>query len=142
MSDCTYSQQIEAYHDGELPQAARAEVERHVEACASCAGMLARLEGISQLFNDAPPIRLSQMSLARLHGNLDLLTDRALLRLARVMTGVAAAIILCGSLWLVRSRPVVTVVPSQISYVLQSEEAASSLDAVSSADLVMQELSY
>jgi anti-sigma factor RsiW len=145
MPDCTYSEKIEAYHDGELDTAARAEVERHLESCGPCAALLMRIQDMSRLFADAAPVRLSQIGLARLHANLDLLTDRGLLRLARVMTGLAAAVLVCGTLWLVRTRPAAApVTPTQLSYVLQAEEQvlASTDSGSSSNDWMVQELSY
>ena len=142
MSDCKYNhEQLEAYHDGELDAGARAEVERHLESCEGCSSILMGIEATSRLFTEAEPIRLSQIGMARLHANLELLTDRGLLRLARVMTGLAASVLVVGSLWLVRSHPPAQANAASAPLVAMLDESAS-VSAVDPgpADWVVTEL--
>jgi anti-sigma factor RsiW len=101
MSDCSFTQQIDAYHDGELDAARRADVERHLAQCADCAAALERLRSMSRWFADAPAPRLSQISLQRLHRRVDAVMDEGLLWTARILSGIAAAVLIVGSIWLV-----------------------------------------
>jgi anti-sigma factor RsiW len=125
MADCSYRSTVEAYHDGELDAARGAEFERHLASCQPCTAELAGLRKMSGVFAAAPVNRLSQIGLYRLHANLDLLTDRGLLWLARVMTGLAASVLVVGSIWLTRAKPAVPVNGSVISLALQAEESAT-----------------
>ena len=125
MSNCTYHVRLEAFHDGELDAVARIEVARHLETCPACTAELVDIRGISQLFSNAPVPRLSQISLHRLHANLNLLTDRGLLKIARILTGLAASVLVLGSLWLTRSSSVapVTHAPSLVAFLDESSAA-------------------
>jgi anti-sigma factor RsiW len=147
---CTCESRLSAYHDGELDSAARAEVERHLASCPACARRLAAFRGISRLFADAPLTRLSQIAMHRLHANMDLVIDRGLFRLARVLSGVAAVVVIAGSVWLARSRPAQTTATpaapaSVVALVLQTEESLQQQQQTASAepapsDWIVQEL--
>jgi hypothetical protein len=67
---------------------------------------------MSRWFADAPAPRLSQISLQRLHRRVDAVMDEGLLWTARVLSGMAAAVLIVGSIWLVHasSAPRSTVV--------------------------------
>jgi anti-sigma factor RsiW len=134
MADCSYRSWLQAYHDGELDAPRAADLERHVASCPPCAEDLAALGEISRWFAAAPVDRLSPIGLYRLHSNLDLLTDRGLLWLARVLTGVAAAVLVVGSIWLMRAKPAAPVNGSVISLALQVEESAVPNAEVSQAE--------
>ena len=143
MFDCNEHQKLEAYHDRQLDAVSRAEIEQHLAACGNCSADLAELQNVSRLFADYPVARLSQISLYRLHSNLDLLTDRGLLRLARVMTGLAASVLLLGSLWLMRPHSVVTPVNTSVALLpLQIEEQSLASNDPSPSDWMVAELSY
>ncbi len=49
MSCNTIAEQIHPYMDGELPEPARAEVQRHLAACAACREALAAFQGLGRL---------------------------------------------------------------------------------------------
>ena len=138
ISDCTYHACLEAFHDGELDAAARADVSRHLETCSTCASELSNIQSTSRLFDEAPVPRLSQISLYRLHANLDLLTDRGLLKIARILTGLAASVVVAGSLWLMRPSPV-TQVSSAPSLVAFLDESAAVPAEPGPSDWVMTE---
>ena len=123
MADCSYCSMLEAFHDGELDAARGADFDRHLASCPACAADLAALREMSRHFAVAPVHRLSQIGLYRLHANLDLLTDRGLLWLARVLTGLAASVLVIGSIWLTRAKPPTPVNGSAISLALQVEES-------------------
>jgi anti-sigma factor RsiW len=102
MSDCPYTQQVSAYHDGELDAGRRGEMDRHLAQCPGCAAALEQLRSMSRWFADSQSPRLSQISLARVHRRVEAVMDEALVRTARILSVIAAAVLIVGSIWLVR----------------------------------------
>ena len=100
MSDCPFSQQLGAYHDGELDAQGRAAVERHLQQCSVCAAELAQLRALSGLFASAQQPRLSQISMHRLHRRVDVIMDEGIVRIARFTSAAAAAVLLVCSILL------------------------------------------
>jgi anti-sigma factor RsiW len=100
--NCEFSQQLEAYHDGELPVDAHAAMQAHLLSCPACSQQLAELAAMSNLFATAPVPRLSQISQHRLHHKLTDEMDRGLVRLAWSLSAVAAGIMVVGSAWLMQ----------------------------------------
>ena len=66
MFDCGNRVRLDAYHDGELSPAGRADVEAHLRDCPSCAAELAAIRGMSAAFADAAPREPSHEQLLRL----------------------------------------------------------------------------
>jgi hypothetical protein len=97
MSTCPNSQQISAYHDGELDAAARQEVGRHLSQCAACARELEDFGAMSGIFASAARPRLSQMSLYRIHNKADSVMDEGLVRTARMLSAIAACVLVTAS---------------------------------------------
>jgi anti-sigma factor RsiW len=105
MATCPTSQLLSAYHDGELDQALRLEIERHLPECPACRAEIARLEAMSALFAQAPAAKLSQIGLHRLHRQVDEAMEEWLIRFVRVLNTVAACVLIAGSAFLmVRAR--------------------------------------
>jgi len=110
MASCPTSQQLSAYHDGELDEALRLEIQRHLPACPACSAELARLGALSSLVTAAPAAKLSheklsQMGLHRLHRRVEQAMEEGLMRFVRVLNTVAACVLIAGSAFLVmRSR--------------------------------------
>jgi anti-sigma factor RsiW len=102
MSNCSFNPQLDAYHDGELTADARAAFESHLRDCPACSEQLAQLRAMSQMFANAPQLRLSQIALHRLHGRIDAGADQGLLRLGWTINAIAASLLLVGSVWLTR----------------------------------------
>ncbi len=100
MFACKYARQISAYHDGELPPARAAEVEKHLPACALCAEELKRLQAVSRLVASARIPQMSPALLGRLHGSVGSFNEVVVLRLARWATELAAAVLVACSLWI------------------------------------------
>ena len=126
MSDCNENIRLGAYHDGELTPDEAARVEAHVRDCPACAEELRALRQISGLFAagaglDVPELR--PMKLAQVHRAIDAEGNIGLLRLVRQLTGVAAAILVGGTVWLVSTSGAGPVAPAGVS-----------ADAVSVAD--------
>jgi anti-sigma factor RsiW len=104
MKACAFNDKIEAYHDGELDASDRAAVEAHLAECGECSARLTELRAMSDLLTSASATRpaLSQIALHRLHHRLQSVTDRGLIRLGWALSGVAASLLLIGSVWLTR----------------------------------------
>ena len=100
MASCPFNEQMSAFHDGEVDDARRAEIQAHLHDCPSCAAELDRLEVVSRLLTAAPAARLSQIGLHRLHRRMDQAMEEGLLRFVRVFNAVAACVLVAGSAWL------------------------------------------
>jgi len=94
---CDNLPRVSAYHDGELPEAAAAEGERHLAACDACA---AELEGYRAMSRSLEGIELPKLpNSARRRLRLALEEERASsrLRIVRALTAVAASIFLVAA---------------------------------------------
>jgi anti-sigma factor RsiW len=106
MSDCSFNQQISAYHDGELDSSRREEVERHLLQCPACSAELTELRKMSNLFVEraAPQPKLSQISLYRLHQQTQKVMEDGLVRIARAISAIAACVLVASSAWLMHTN--------------------------------------
>lgn len=99
-------EQIQFYYDRALPDAERAEVGAHLDACAECAAELARLSALGEFLRTGAPELPTAQSLSPLFarvraGRMARLHEPRVIRLAKWLTSAAAAIMLgCGgALW-------------------------------------------
>ncbi|HEY8666258.1 MAG TPA: zf-HC2 domain-containing protein [Tepidisphaeraceae bacterium] len=104
MNDCLTSEELSAFHDGELDERGRAVAAQHLAECPACARELARLAAMSQLFVQSPDVHLSQIATARLHRRVDAAMEQGLLRIAWTLSGLAASVLLAGSMWLMHEH--------------------------------------
>jgi anti-sigma factor RsiW len=95
-------QQLSAYHDGELPSDQRSLLAAHLAWCEACLKRIDRLTQMSSLLSHSAPNGMSQIALRRLHAKLDEVIERGLIRWAWEVSGVAAAILIVGSVMLAR----------------------------------------
>jgi anti-sigma factor RsiW len=97
-------QQLSAYHDGELPAAEREALSAHLLLCKLCMDRIDQLKQISSMIATSTPVGMSQIALHRLHARLDEVMEpvweRGLIRWAWEVSGIAAAILVVGSIWL------------------------------------------
>src|SRR5438105_680151 len=98
MSVCPFDQQLSAYHDGELAATARETIDRHLRECAACVAQLERLAAMSGLFASEFRDELSPFSMRRLHRHVELAMERGVRRLAWTMSGLAASVLVAGSI--------------------------------------------
>jgi len=103
VSECQYAGRLSAYHDEELPPAARAEVQAHLACCPACAAELARLARLSAALSGLARPRIGPQAIQRLHQGIDMLPSVALGRLAGALTAVAASILIACGAWLLSS---------------------------------------
>ncbi len=96
MAGCPTSEQLSAFHDGELDEVRRAEIEEHLRRCGSCGAEMERLQAISRVVG-ALVAKLSPIGLHRLHRRVDQAMEEGLLRLVRVLNAMAACVLIAGS---------------------------------------------
>lgn len=127
MVPCPTNSEWSAYHDGELDEARRRELEEHLALCAACMAQLNELQMLSGMFASAPVPVLSPIGMHRLHNGVDGAMDQGLLRLARAMSAIAACVLLVGSFWLTRMRdePATAAPPWVIAHNLDEQSVQS-----------------
>jgi anti-sigma factor RsiW len=99
MVDCENRVRLDAYHDGELSPAERADAEAHLRDCPSCAAELAAIRRVCGAFADTGPREPSYEQLLGLARSVraEPFDARMLLRFFRT-TAVAAAVLLALTL--------------------------------------------
>jgi anti-sigma factor RsiW len=97
-------QQLSAYHDGELAPADREALSAHLLLCKLCMDRIEQLKQISSIIASSTPVGMSQIALHRLHARIDEVMEpvweKGLIRWAWEVSGIAAAILLVGSIYL------------------------------------------
>jgi anti-sigma factor RsiW len=104
MAACEWTIRLSAYHDGELSPAEAAIVERHLAECPACQRELRQLRRLSLIVGRAEAAAPSATTVASIKRQLEWEGNPMVLHLARRMTGVAAAVLLAGALWLVTAN--------------------------------------
>lgn len=102
MANCNFNDKLQALYDGELSAADAAAFQNHLDTCPPCAAQLAGLQSLSQLFSAVAIPPLSQIGLHRLHQRVNQEMDRGLIKMGWALSGIAAAIMLLASMWLLR----------------------------------------
>ena len=126
MNTCEFETRLSAYHDNELSAADRAAVEQHLTGCADCRAELASIVSMSTVFALNVPAGLSQIGQHRLHKNIDRQLERSLVRLSWALSGIAAAIVVVGSIWLQRAGTnVMYLPPEQVAFVPDTNSDAA-----------------
>jgi len=100
MTECGRAQHLSAYYDGELPAAAAAEFEEHLRQCPDCAAELAGLRELSRLLGKLAERKIPSRVLHRLHRSADYSSRAGFRRMAKVVSAVAAIVLLVCSAWL------------------------------------------
>jgi len=93
MSECEHASRLGAYHDGELPEAWAADVERHVSGCPACAAELDRLRALSRMCGSAAKPQMSPAAIERLQMKMEGLPGLGLRRMAEAVAACAASIL-------------------------------------------------
>lgn len=101
---CDREAEVHAYHDRQLPPAAREAFEQHLAECPSCAELLRQLRGVTGLILSAPMPQIPANVNARYYAAWNASSQRGILRIASWLTAAAAAA-LVGSLLLLPGTP-------------------------------------
>jgi len=107
METCDYIPWVGAYHDGELPEDRRIELERHLPGCEQCLAELDDLRQLSHMLASEHRPSMASAAAARFHRHVDAMTERSLVRFAELLSGVAAAVLLAAGVWSVQTSEVV-----------------------------------
>lgn len=99
MNHCEFSEQLNAYLDGELPEERRIALEQHMAACQQCVSEIASLRQISGMLKQWDGPQLSMIAMARLHRAIDAEGFNRLRRLALSLSSLAATLALATMLW-------------------------------------------
>src|SRR5262245_60097146 len=100
MEQCPQISSISAYHDGELNDTRRADVEAHLKNCAECAAELVELRRLSGLIAGEAVMAIPPEFTRKLHGQVDEMTDSSVLRFAQILSGIAAVLMIGVGGWL------------------------------------------
>lgn len=114
MRVCRHISRISAYYDGEVTPEERRFLDAHVGRCPGCMAELEGFRSLSRLLSAAGMPEAPEQCSQRLHQRVRSFSDRRVLRMARMLTAVAASVIvLCGGwLWQASMRPQVPSNPS------------------------------
>jgi anti-sigma factor RsiW len=96
--NCELSNQLHAYHDGELPAAERGAIESHLKNCSECSALLSELQSLSRFIAAAPMAQMSNDAMHRLQNRRYVLPDAGVLKIAGWLTAAAAAVLLAALL--------------------------------------------
>ena len=99
---CQRSQQLHAWHDGQLSEHDRAVFGEHLAGCAQCQEDLRQISALSRLFFTVRASAIPPDVLHRLHQSSGMLRGRAIMRFARRLTIAAAMILAIGAVALMR----------------------------------------
>jgi anti-sigma factor RsiW len=113
------------YHDGELPEARRREVETHMSQCPACLSELAEIRELSRQIGESPRAALSGSALQRLHAHVEMLGERSVLRFAGALSAVAASVLVAAMVGLFTASAARTSRPTPMSSVTPAWESAA-----------------
>lgn len=105
MNTCVYSNQISAYHDGELNPQQRLSFEQHLANCPACQTELKQTRRLSDLITSAAPRRMSQRARQNLYALAPEIGQGVYIRIAEWTTALAASILIAASAWIFYSQP-------------------------------------
>jgi anti-sigma factor RsiW len=110
MQDCQFKSRLSAYHDAELSAAETEAVNEHLPTCETCSSELGTIREVSAALSTYEPETISQIELARLHRAIDRVDDRGLIRLAGMLSAVAASVLIICMAWMSQSSLPATIV--------------------------------
>ena len=102
MAACIYSYKLNAYHDNELSHKEHRKLEQHIRGCPYCSRDLEQLQRLSGLISSVSIPDIPDDMAKRLHQRLDSLREKALLRMASMLSSVALVLLVVSSILLLR----------------------------------------
>jgi anti-sigma factor RsiW len=105
METCPYSPQISAYHDGELADEARCQLEQHLtSACPACVLELQQWRKLSSMLISMAAPALPDRARQKLYRLAPVVREASFIRLAEWTTALAASVLIAVSAWMMISR--------------------------------------
>lgn len=100
MTDCPYTDRIDAYHDQAMSLFEADWMAEHVRTCPACAQRLLQTRDISHAFDKFARDPMPADAKSRLQSAIQIAAQRGPARFAWEMTGIAATILVAASIWL------------------------------------------
>jgi anti-sigma factor RsiW len=100
MTACERARQLSAYYDGELPEDEQNAMRQHLLECPFCRQELRVLKATSGFLREGAKIPVPERLRARLHKPGRYVREVVVLRVARRLTAMAAAVLLVAGVWL------------------------------------------
>ena len=100
MENCPFTKQLGIYYDNELSDSEMSEFEQHLRSCDDCQQQLEQLEKLSLLIKPAANTPLPPAVTDRLHTKIDHYSTSVIRNMARIMTSIAATILITCSVLL------------------------------------------
>jgi anti-sigma factor RsiW len=144
MEPCQYITWIGPMLDGELDAQRRAALEAHLPGCPACQDELETLQQLgAMLRTELKRPSINAAALQHLHAQVDDSGDRSLRHLAEALSGLAAAILIGCSLWLVRTPSVQASdqLPPWVSLASLRPQPAQVPQSMQTAEWIFSELS-
>jgi anti-sigma factor RsiW len=130
--------------DGELDAQRGSALEAHLPACPACQAELEALQQLgTMLRTELKPPPIDAAALQHLHAQVDDFGDRSLRHMAEALSGLAAAILIACSLWLVRAPSVQASdqIPPWVSLASLRPQPAQVPQSMQTAEWIFSELS-
>ncbi|UCG64806.1 MAG: zf-HC2 domain-containing protein [Deltaproteobacteria bacterium] len=102
MAVCIYSHKLDAYYDNELSHEEHRKLEQHIRGCPYCSGDLEQRQRLSGLISSVSIPDIPDDMAKRLHQSLDSLREKALLRMASMLSSVALVLLVVSSILVLR----------------------------------------
>jgi anti-sigma factor RsiW len=122
---CEFSQEVHAWHDGELSEARRQGMGEHLATCAACQRELQELEALSRKLGSFQRRSMPADVTLRLHKSVERLGERSVLRIAEALTAAAAIILAIGLAALMSGRAAVSTSAPVVMEVVLPEDFVS-----------------
>jgi anti-sigma factor RsiW len=101
---CEFSQEVHAWHDGELSEARRQGMGEHLAVCSVCQRELRELEALSRMLGSFQRRSAPADVTVRLHQSVERMGERSVLRIAEALTAAAAIVLAIGLAALMSGR--------------------------------------
>jgi anti-sigma factor RsiW len=106
MVPCEFNSMLGRYHDGELSAGERPAFEAHLPGCVPCTSELGQLRSMTMTLRAEQMPRATREFVARLESLASNIEDMSILRFARRLTAVAAAILVAATIqWGLHAHP-------------------------------------
>jgi anti-sigma factor RsiW len=96
--NCPSDQLLSAYYDGEASPQDVAQIQAHLESCASCSDVIRAMRATSGIVRRAELLPVTQAMLNRWSSVNRTAQERSIRRLTASLTGIAASVLIAASL--------------------------------------------
>lgn len=112
-ADCKFQSRLGPYVDGELNAEQEAEIEAHLGACDACRAEVGEIRELSHLAGAISTDGMSVAAIRRIHQAVDADQRLIIFRVAGILTGLAASVLVIGSAWMAEFPGAAQRIPAQ-----------------------------